>query len=518
MEYVEGETLKELHPPPRPPAGRRGGGASSSSCSRRSSSRTRNNVVHRDIKSQNILIDRHGKVKVTDFGIARAGDSAMTEAGSILGTAQYLAPEQARGEQVDERSDLYSVGVVLYEMLTGTVPFKGDSAVTVALKHVNELPAEPAELVPGLPYALNQIVLKAWPRAPTAATRAPPSSPATCAAPGRRAAAGGHLRLRRRAHAGDAAAGRAGGGGHAGDAGDGRGARGRVRGGPGDGGAGRWLLALLLLLVVAGAAYAVYHALSGTASAGAQRRRSHPGGGDQELRTPASRSAVHDDYSDQFAKGFVTRQQPSAGTKLIRGQGRHLGERGRRDGHAGRLPRLDRRRLVADWLKDNGLVGDEKNGHVGDRAGGKVYKQAPTAGADREPRRHGHLLGQQRRAAGGGARLERHVPGRRAGSPGGGRARARRWSTTQTSDTVPSGEVISQDPPAGTKVDKGSRVDIVVSSGSPTSEPDADRDGHLRERAQRVRHGVGTATSTLSAAGFLVQRQGEGQRAAGRAP
>src|SRR5450759_2616282 len=94
-------------------------------------------------------------------GIARAGDSGMTEAGSILGTAQYLAPEQAKGQRVDERSDLYSVGIVLYEMLTGTVPFKGDSAVTVALKHVNEMAAEPAQLVPGLPYALNQIVLKA---------------------------------------------------------------------------------------------------------------------------------------------------------------------------------------------------------------------------------------------------------------------------------------------------------------------------------------------------------------------
>ncbi len=123
-------------------------------------------IVHRDIKSQNILIDPAGTVKVTDFGIAKADDSQMTEAGSILGTAQYLAPEQAKGEPVDERTDLYSVGVVLYEMLTGALPFRGDSAVTVALKHVNEQPAEPAELVPGLPYSLNQIVLKALAKDP----------------------------------------------------------------------------------------------------------------------------------------------------------------------------------------------------------------------------------------------------------------------------------------------------------------------------------------------------------------
>ena len=123
-------------------------------------------IVHRDIKSQNILIDTAGAVKVTDFGIAKADDSQMTEAGSILGTAQYLAPEQAKGEPVDERTDLYSVGVVVYEMLTGSLPFRGDSAVTVALKHVNEQPPEPVELVPGLPYSLNQIVLKALAKDP----------------------------------------------------------------------------------------------------------------------------------------------------------------------------------------------------------------------------------------------------------------------------------------------------------------------------------------------------------------
>ncbi len=165
MEYVEGETLKErIRRVGRLPAGE-AVAIVVELLSAVQFAHT-NNVVHRDIKSQNILIDRHGKVKVTDFGIARAGDSSMTEAGSILGTAQYLAPEQAKGEKVDERSDLYSVGVVLYEMLTGTVPFKGDSAVTVAMKHVNELPAEPAELVPGLPYALNQIVLKALAKSP----------------------------------------------------------------------------------------------------------------------------------------------------------------------------------------------------------------------------------------------------------------------------------------------------------------------------------------------------------------
>ena len=124
MEYVEGETLKDLV--------RRQGRLGGSEAVRISLQLLaalefahRTGIVHRDIKPQNVMLDRDGNAKVTDFGIARAGDSGMTEAGSILGTAQYLAPEQAKGQRVDERSDLYSVGIVLYEMLTGTVPVQG---------------------------------------------------------------------------------------------------------------------------------------------------------------------------------------------------------------------------------------------------------------------------------------------------------------------------------------------------------------------------------------------------------
>jgi eukaryotic-like serine/threonine-protein kinase len=100
----------------------------------------RNGVVHRDFKPHNVIVDDAGNVKVTDFGIARAGASEMTETGSIMGTAQYLSPEQAQGLEVTPRSDVYSIGVMLYELLTGKLPFEGDSAVAIALKHMSEPP------------------------------------------------------------------------------------------------------------------------------------------------------------------------------------------------------------------------------------------------------------------------------------------------------------------------------------------------------------------------------------------
>jgi beta-lactam-binding protein with PASTA domain len=119
----------------------------------------RRGIIHRDLKPHNVIVDDSGHAKVTDFGIARAGASDMTETGSIMGTAQYLSPEQAQGHSVNAQSDLYSVGVVLYEMLTGRVPFDGDSAVTIALKHVSEAPVPPSRFNPKLSPELEQTVL-----------------------------------------------------------------------------------------------------------------------------------------------------------------------------------------------------------------------------------------------------------------------------------------------------------------------------------------------------------------------
>src|SRR5436309_10091222 len=119
----------------------------------------RDGVVHRDLNPHNAIVDDAGHVKVTDFGIARAGASDMTETGSIMGTAQYLSPEQAQGHAVSESSDLYSVGVILYELLTGRVPFDAESAVTIALKHVSEAPMAPTRVNPAVPPAPEEVVL-----------------------------------------------------------------------------------------------------------------------------------------------------------------------------------------------------------------------------------------------------------------------------------------------------------------------------------------------------------------------
>jgi eukaryotic-like serine/threonine-protein kinase len=124
----------------------------------------RHGIIHRDVKPHNILIGE--RLKVTDFGIARAGASQMTEAGSIMGTAQYLSPEQARGAPVTASSDLYSVGIVLYEMLTGKVPFSGDSAIEIAMKHLNEVPKPPSRIRPEIPEDLDHVVLRALAKAP----------------------------------------------------------------------------------------------------------------------------------------------------------------------------------------------------------------------------------------------------------------------------------------------------------------------------------------------------------------
>jgi tRNA A-37 threonylcarbamoyl transferase component Bud32 len=118
-------------------------------------------IIHRDIKPHNVMVLRDGSVKVADFGIARFTASQSTLTQEALGSVHYISPEQAKGSHIDARSDIYSVGVVLYEMLTGRLPFEGDSAVSVAIQHINSMPLSPREIVPSIPEGLEEITLKA---------------------------------------------------------------------------------------------------------------------------------------------------------------------------------------------------------------------------------------------------------------------------------------------------------------------------------------------------------------------
>jgi serine/threonine-protein kinase len=165
MEYLDGPTLKELlvRKGPTPPL-------TAIKFAREILSALgeahKHDIVHRDIKPHNVIVSPDWEVKVTDFGIARSGASQMTEAGSIVGTAQYLSPEQARGKPVDQRSDLYSLGIVLYEMLTGKVPFTGEAAVEIAMKHLSAIPDPPSKLRPEVSHDLDAIVMRALAKDP----------------------------------------------------------------------------------------------------------------------------------------------------------------------------------------------------------------------------------------------------------------------------------------------------------------------------------------------------------------
>jgi len=166
MEYVEGSNLKDIILGGGPLLPERAVEIAVAICSALEAAHA-NGIVHRDIKPQNIIVMPDNQIKVMDFGIARAaGGSAMTQTGTILGTAQYISPEQAQGRTADPRSDLYSLGIVIYEMLTGKVPFDGESPVSIAYKHVREDPLPPAMMNPDISPELEAVVMKALAKNP----------------------------------------------------------------------------------------------------------------------------------------------------------------------------------------------------------------------------------------------------------------------------------------------------------------------------------------------------------------
>ena len=168
MEYVDGHTLRELMSSGRRLLPERSLEIMAGVLSALDYSHA-HGIIHRDIKPGNVMLTHSGDVKVMDFGIARAvadAQATMTQGNAVMGTAQYLSPEQARGEVVDARSDLYSAGCLFYELLTGRPPFQGESAVSVAYQHVSETPVPPSQVDPAVPPALDPLVLKSLAKDP----------------------------------------------------------------------------------------------------------------------------------------------------------------------------------------------------------------------------------------------------------------------------------------------------------------------------------------------------------------
>jgi serine/threonine protein kinase len=158
MEYVEGDSLKDIieKKGPLPPETVVDYAIQISSALLMAH---KSNLIHRDIKPQNILVTTEGEVKVTDFGIAKSLSTDITKTLNIMGTAHYISPEQARGEILDHRTDIYSMGIVLYEMLTADVPFRGGSSIDISLKHIYEKPLRPSELIGNIPEKLEKIIM-----------------------------------------------------------------------------------------------------------------------------------------------------------------------------------------------------------------------------------------------------------------------------------------------------------------------------------------------------------------------
>src|SRR5919206_3506536 len=167
MEYVDGHTLREIVKTQGPLSQQRVIEVMADVCAALDFSH-KHGIIHRDVKPANIMINRAGAVKVMDFGIARAlGEGQnVTQTAAVIGTAQYLSPEQARGEAVDARSDVYAAGCVLFELIAGEPPFTGDSPVAVAYQHVREDPAPPSHQNPDVSPALDAVVLKAMSKNP----------------------------------------------------------------------------------------------------------------------------------------------------------------------------------------------------------------------------------------------------------------------------------------------------------------------------------------------------------------
>ena len=460
----------------------------------------RHGIVHRDIKPHNVLVDAEGRVKVTDFGIARAGTSQMTETGSIVGTAQYLSPEQARGGEVDQRSDLYSLGVVLYELLTGKTPFEGDTPVEVAMKHLSNAPTPPSELRKDIPPELDMVVLRALAKDPndryqsademegdldrvarglpvaaatvdtaTQVMRRPPATPVESTAATMIAPVPGASRdvpppfIEEEEHVGHERPWWA------------------------------WLLAFLFVVAAVVAGILVWQELSGSkATIPVQLYTGQPvQQAEQQIRNSNLTPSVQHGSSERFKKGIVFKQDPDPGTKL------HKGDTVTIFASTGppkvTIPDVKGKQWTdaQQELSDAGLQPVEHI--VPGNTKGQVTATDPPAGQS-VPK------GSKVRVNVASGPQQAHVPSVV------GQSLSQASSTlhsagfnvnpTYVDSSAPQNQVIHQNPAPGTPVPKGSTVDLQVSNGPPAVQvPDVVADSSQ------------LAAQTLANAGFTVSRQ-----------
>ena len=460
----------------------------------------RHGIVHRDIKPHNVLVDAEGRVKVTDFGIARAGTSQMTETGSIVGTAQYLSPEQAKGGEVDQRSDLYSLGVVLYELLTGKTPFEGDTPVEVAMKHLSNAPKPPSELRKDIPPELDMVVLRALAKDPndryqsademegdldrvarglpvaaatvdtaTQVMRRPPATPVESTAATMIAPVPGAARdvpppyVEEEEHVGHERPWWA------------------------------WLLAFLFVVAAVVAGILVWQELSGSkATIPVQLYTGQPvQQAEQQIRNSNLTPSVQHGSSERFKKGIVFKQDPDPGTKL------HKGDTVTIFASTGppkvTIPDVKGKQWkdAQQELSDAGFQPVEHI--VPGNTKGQVTATDPPAGQS-VPK------GSKVRVNVASGPQQAHVPSVV------GQSLSQASSTlhsagfnvnpTYVDSSAPQNQVIHQNPAPGTAVPKGSTVDLQVSNGPPAVQvPDVVADSSQ------------LAAQTLANAGFTVSRQ-----------